>query len=575
MNYKVYLLIFLVTSLCTTSYAQTTIIKNVNVINVERGDVKTNQHVLLSNRIIEKISSKQINLKGDIKIIDGSKKFLIPGLIDSHIHFFQSGSLYTRPDAIDLTNQVSYEEEREFANSIIPKNFKRYLRLGITTIIDLGGPFSNFYIRDSLSNDNIAPNVFVTGPLFSPYQPEEFSKLDDVPIAKIRTKEEATELFNKMLPYKPDFIKIWGVSTKDFPAEKNYPIVEHIAKLTHDKGLKLTVHATNLKTAKLAVKAGADILVHSVNDTIIDDEFISMVKKNKVAYIPTLIVSKNYVKSFFGVPDNHPIELEFGDPLVYRSLTDVHKYKEEDLPSFIKDYKENREAVFDYYESMDTIMFVNLKKLIDNDISVVTGTDAGNIGTLHATSYYQELEKMEKAGLSNFELLQASTINAAKAFGLQNSLGSIALGKKADVVLLNENPLDNINALTKIEKVFKDGVDLDLEQLLKEDPEEIVQRQVNAYNAKNIEVFLNTYSDDVKIYNFPEVLSIEGKENMRERYSAMFDRVQNLYCEIKNRIVLGNKVIDHEHVHFGDEYSDVIAIYEVENGKIAKVTFLR
>ena len=149
---------------------------------------------------------------------------------------------------------------------------------------------------------------------FSPYQPEALSKLEDVPIAKITSIEEATALFNKMLPYKPDFIKIWYIANAATPAEKTYPIVEHIAKLAHDNNLKLAVHATQFNTAKLAVEAGADILVHSVDDTEVTEEFAQLLKQNQVTYIPTLIVSKNYYTSFTGTPEDHPQDLSFANP---------------------------------------------------------------------------------------------------------------------------------------------------------------------------------------------------------------------------------------------------------------------
>lgn len=106
-------------------------------------------------------------------------------------------------------------------------------------------------------------------------------------------------------------------------------------------------------------------------------------------------------------------------------------------------------------------------------------------------------------------------------------------------------------------------------------PEHIVQEQVEAYNNKDIEAFLATYSDDIEIYNFPNSLSMKGKEEMREVYSEMFDSVKVLHCEIKKRIIINNKVIDHEYVKFDDNFSTVVAIYEVKNDKIIKVTFVR
>jgi len=72
-----------------------------------------------------------------------------------------------------------------------------------------------------------------------------------------------------------------------------------------------------------------------------------------------------------------------------------------------------------------------------------------------------------------------------------------------------------------------------------------------------------------------EKLSMSSKADMRKTFENMFQKTPNLYCEIKNRITLGNKVIDREHVRFGDRYSDVIAVYEITEGKISKVTFIR
>ena len=145
----------------------------------------------------------------------------------------------------------------------------------------------------------------------------------------------------------------------------------------------------------------------------------------------------------------------------------------------------------------------------------------------------------------------------------------------ADLLLLSKNPLEDLQGLNAVEIIIKDGKLLPASEIINETPEQIVQRQVNAYNARNIDAFVDTYADDIEIFNFPEVSSMKGKEMLRSQFTQMFEQVPNLYCEIKNRIVLGNKVVDREHVRFGESYSDVIAIYEVNDGKITKVTFLR
>lgn len=106
-------------------------------------------------------------------------------------------------------------------------------------------------------------------------------------------------------------------------------------------------------------------------------------------------------------------------------------------------------------------------------------------------------------------------------------------------------------------------------------PEHIVQKQLDAYNAKDIDAFLATYNDDVLIYDYPDTVRYKGKEAMRPYYDKKFKDEPNLFCEIKHRIVLGNKVIDEEYVTYSDRIVKVISIYEVKNGKIAKVTFIR
>ncbi|TSE06253.1 amidohydrolase family protein [Aquimarina algiphila] len=558
--------------------AQSVLIENINIIDVETGKIKKQQHIHIENEKIISISSKKNIPTDGTTIINGTDKFIMPGMIDTHIHFFQTGGLYTRPDAIDLRKVVSYEDEIQFAKDIITDNFKRYLRLGITSVMDVGGPFYNFKIRDSIVKNNLSPNVFVTGPLFSPYQPEAFSKLEDIPIEKISTLEEASALFNKMLPYKPDFIKIWYIVNKDNPAKKNFPIVKHIAELSHKNNLKLAIHATDLNTAKLAVKAGADILVHSVRDEIIDDEFAKILKKNKVTYIPTLIVSNNYTKTFFSELSMHPQDLNYANPKAYASLFDLEGLDSRLIPERFRKIRgsdKQKDAIRLRFKKFDSVIDLNLQKLQKQQINIATGTDAGNIGTMHASSYIQEIEAMQKSGITPNDIIKASTINAAKGFGLDHQIGSVTEGKLADLVILNKNPLENIQNLNTIHEVIKSGKILNISNLIKESPEQVVQRQVNAYNARNIDAFMDTYADDIKIYNFPDEISMEGKEKMRERFKDMFEKVPNLYCNIKNRIVLGNKVIDREYVRFGEKYSNVIAIYEVTNGKISKVTFLR
>jgi len=557
-----------------TAFSQKKLINNINVVDVENGVIIPNQNVLIEGNNIKKISAKKIRVDKQDSIIEGSGKYLMPGMIDTHMHFFQTGGLYTRPDALDMRKHQPYEDEIAFARELGFDNFKRYLSLGITTVIDVGGPFTNFEVRDKDAANTLSPNVLVTGPLFSPYQPDAFSKLEDTPIAKINTIEEADILFNKMLPYKPDFLKIWYINNTQTPAITYLPVVQHIAELAHKNDIKLAVHATEYKTAKYAVKAGADILVHSVDDALVDDAFAKMLVDNNVLYVPTLIVSKNYIKAFIAKPGNRPQDLKYGNAKVYGTLTDMLHYDNSEIPVNMVGIDKYADRIFANYAKTDSIMHANLRFLADKKVRIGTGTDAGNIGTLHASSYLQEQQSMEAAGLTRAEIIKASTIDAAIGFGLGKTLGSISKNKRADLLILSDNPLENLEHLNSITTVIKDGEIHKVETILKETPEQILQRQLIAYNARDIDAFLDTYSEDVVLQNYPHEVRSTGIQAMRDGYTNYFKTTKDLHCEITNRIVIGNKVIDQEYITANGQNFGAVAIYEVENGKIAKVTFL-
>jgi hypothetical protein len=105
--------------------------------------------------------------------------------------------------------------------------------------------------------------------------------------------------------------------------------------------------------------------------------------------------------------------------------------------------------------------------------------------------------------------------------------------------------------------------------------EAIVQKNLDAYNARDIDAFMDDYADDVKLYAYPNTLQTEGKTNMRNSYNDWFQRTPDLRAFVKKRIVIGNKVIDEEQVTANGKIIEAVAIYEVENGKIIKVTFIQ
>lgn len=549
------------------------LIKNTSIIDVENKKILTGQDVLIENGSISAIG-KKLNTSGVINIIDGTGKYLMPGLIDAHIHFFQSGSIYTRPDAIDLRKYKPYEEEIKWVHQHMENFMRRYLSMGVTSVIDVGSTVSFLKQRDSFRNKTYAPAVYMTGPLLTTFEPPIYKGLgDDSPFYLMTSVDDAKTYVQKQLPYKPDFIKIWYIvqgRNMDSSARSNLPMVKAVIEEANKNNLRVAVHATEEITARLSVEAGADFLVHGISDKVVDDSFVQLLKSRKTVMSPTMVVPGNYYKVFGQMYKITEEDFHYAHPAPLNSVVDLKALPDTQLTGRYKNFIRNNLSRFD---TEDSIRMVNLKKLSDGGVTIATGTDAGNIGTQHASSYFEELRAMKQSGLSNWQLLQASTINGAKAVGQEQRTGSIKKGKVADLVLLDKNPVEDIMNLKTIATVINKGIAHDPDSVHKPTPVELADQQLLAYNAHNPEAFLAPYAEDVQIYDFPGKLDVVGKDNMRKAY-VFLNNTPKLYCRLLNRIVQGNIVIDHEEVWgFGDKPFYGIAIYEIEGDKIKRVYF--
>lgn len=117
------------------------------------------------NKILALGSPNETRIAPETPQIDCRGKFILPGYIDTHVHFFQSGDLFTRPDVVDLTSVRPYREEADWIKAHLQDTFARYLRSGITSVVDVGGPFWNFKVRKIANSTAKAPRVAVAGPL--------------------------------------------------------------------------------------------------------------------------------------------------------------------------------------------------------------------------------------------------------------------------------------------------------------------------------------------------------------------------------------------------------------------------
>ena len=441
-----------------TAQAEKIALVGATVVNPADGKVMPNATVVINGDKIESVAMGKQSAATLGKQIDCAGKFILPGYIDTHVHFFQSGDLFTRPDVVDLNSVRPYKDEVAWIKSHLNDVFARYLRSGITSVVDVGGPFWNFEVRKTAIATAKAPRVAVAGPLISSVSRPQLD-LGDPPIVKIDTPDQAREFVHKLAAQNPDLVKIWYIVDKDHPVDSFRPIVRATIEESHAHKIRVAVHATELDTARAAVEEGADVLVHSVIDKPVDDAFVKLLKDRHTILCPTLVVFERYGRTFSHQLNLTPEEKAWGNPEVIASL-DVTKIPQDKLPERIKTALADPNAALDRIRKVHEVALKNLKTLEGAGITIAAGTDAGNIGTIHGPALFREFQLMKEAGLTNMQILQCATANAAKLFGGETGAhtGNLGCDNFADLVVLKSNPLDDIKNTSDIDSVMKNGV---------------------------------------------------------------------------------------------------------------------
>lgn len=153
----------------------------------------------------------------------------------------------------------------------------------------------------------------------------------------------------------------------------------------------------------------------------------------------------------------------------------------------------------------------------------------------------------------------------------------LAINPSASKLLLTGDIGENVAPVKTTKEITK----VDIKELEKENLANfsklsaIVQKQLDAYNSKDVNAFMAAFSKDIKLYNYPNELLSEGQDQMRKDYISWFQRTPDLKASVNKRIVIGSKVIDEEQITANGKVFNTVAIYEVENGLITKVTFMQ
>ena len=421
----------LVLSSAAIAQAQTvTAITGARVIDGTGSPARIETVIISGDRIAS--ISDHAEIPAGAHVIDATGETLVPGLFDLHTHLSSSA-----------TNAVG-----DFG-----KNLKAYLVCGVTSVNDysvygemlaplramessgvLVGPKVNFAIRFGTPGGH--GTEFGWG--------DYFTQL-------VSTPAQAHAAMKEILPYKPDVIKVfndgWRYGEGPDLASMNVETLTAIVEDAHRAGIKVFTHTVTLRGAKIAARAGVDVLAHGVGDAPVDDELISLMKKSGMGYISTLAT----------------YEPASGRKLSPRLMTVLGPGSRE----FAERAAERPISASRNAPVLRRWHFLqeNIRRLSAAGIPIGVGTDAGVGGTYHGWATLHEMELLVDSGMTPMQAIVAGTGTSARLVGEDNDRGTIAPGKIADLLLVKGAPDHNIAEIEQTAAVFQGGKQLDIQAL--------------------------------------------------------------------------------------------------------------
>ena len=374
------------------------------------------------------------------QVINGARKYLVPGLMDVHVHL--AGSMI-------VTEQGLREIEIDRQRGI--RALHGYLYGGVTTIYDCGNlPDYIFALRDEERSGAItSPRIFAAGGIVT-YPGSHGSgpgatTVDDWP--------EAIPVLDEHIKRRPDILKLtleergWGM--RPMIPKLPLPLMEKIIEYYNDHGIRTTAHTASELRARQAIFAGIDTLAHPVIVGPIADSFAQLMAAKKIPMATTLTIGENYSRLA-----EHP---EYLDQPLYRAILPETEIKE--LKEIRRKQYQERQWTW-WMKLMTPVAQENLRKIHEAGGVLALGTDQTNGAAVH-----REMELLVAAGIAPLDVIRIATFNAAKFLGKEDQLGTIEEGKLADMVLLNADPSDDINNAKDIHMVIKNGRVIDRDKL--------------------------------------------------------------------------------------------------------------
>ena len=438
------------------TYAEDLIVyDNANIIVSFGQAAVKNGRVVVDGQKIQCVGSKaDCPVKTGNKTLDYKKQWIMPSLVDSHVHYAQNGWVDSRPGVVNVRDRYPYESLMAELKRNPQRWHQSHLCTGVTASFDAAGyPFA----LELNKLDVNAPQVLAAGPAFSPIQGNFASLPSEQFIVTMDSKEKVVDSINYLSSLNAASLKV-----AIFPLpEPLYSTMLENLKLVIDEARKhnlgVAVHARGLKEAKLAIKLGAKRLLHSVADQALDDEFIQLAKDNNVFYTPTLMVSRGYARLKKAMMSGQAMELPNVMACVDQQVANKFVATADILLAAKQDRNKASEA-WKKYQQEEKLVGENLLKVHNAGIKIAFGTDSGNPGSPHGGTAYDELLAMQNAGLPVSAIWQTATNIAARSIGLESELGSIAKGKRADFLILDKDPRVSIENYQSLHTIVHLGV---------------------------------------------------------------------------------------------------------------------
>lgn len=426
-------------------------ITDVTIVDVKDGQLHQNMTVVIKdNQILQVEESKKANIPKEMLIYNASGKYLIPGLWDMHVHLLH---------------------DEEIA-------FPYLLANGVTGVRDMGATIPQINEWQKTRNEGtLAPHVFFSGPAL-----DGGKTLGDGSLMQmnLKTEEEARAAVKELREVGVNFIKVYTY----LPHNIYYAIVDEAKK----QGLPLAGHVPFEISAKKASELGQRSIEHFYGILIASSRQEVEIREkytNNVQYI--FAVDLTAAQSFDEQKSQELFEtLAKNDTHIVPTLVIFHnllgpidqsraKYATTDIQKIWLDYQENDKVNLEMSRSVIGRLYEKYPNLIaemkKSGVPIMAGTDTlwskmepiPNL--VFGFSLHDELELLVQAGLTPLEALQSATITPAKFLGIADNTGSIEAGKQADLVLLDQNPLEDINHTRFIFAVIANGKLLDKKTL--------------------------------------------------------------------------------------------------------------